>query len=85
MENERKPYGSFTEFMKQEGYAAMYEQDRQRIQAAETELEKFMEKFKKYADSEDLVVKNYYEIGVKWRQKDVDFMKKFLTDFKKNG
>ena len=83
--DERKPYGGFSEFMKQEGNAAMYEQNRQKIQAAEIELNEFVEKFKQYANSEDLPAKNYYESGIKWRRKDLEFMKKFLVDFTQNG
>jgi len=71
--------------MKQEGYAAMYEQNRQKIQAAEIELKEFIERFGKYANGEDLRAKNYYDGGVKWRQKDLEFMKKFLVDFTQNG
>src|SRR3989338_4351651 len=85
MENERKPYGGFAEFMKQEGNAAMYEQNRQKIQAAEIELEEFIKKFERYGDQDNPQQKTYYEMGMKMRQEDIEFMKKFLTNFTKNG
>lgn len=81
MEEERKPYGGFQQFMEQEGCAAMHEWNRQRIQAAETELKEFMAKFQKYENSNDPQAKTYYEMGIKMRQDDIDIMKKFFEKY----
>ncbi len=77
--NEQMPqYKSFGEFAKKEIEPKMEELDREKIKKAENELAEFQQKYQKYADSAVSGERQYYERGIKLRQEDLAFLRKYF-------
>ena len=58
----------------------MQEWDRNKIKKAEDELESFKAQYQKYAESRDGKERKHYEMGIKLRQEDLEFLKKYFSN-----